>query len=51
MTRPVHPAALLAVGVFLGWALAQPFPVPEPTHEPTYEPRRTAVRPYEARPI
>ena len=25
MRRPVHPAALLAVGVFLGWALAQPF--------------------------
>ena len=24
MNRPVHPAALMAVGVFLGWAIAQP---------------------------
>jgi len=30
MRRPVHPAALLAAGVFLGWALAQPFPTPVP---------------------
>jgi hypothetical protein len=40
MTRPVHPAALLAVGVFLGWALAQPFLVPEP--EPHGSSTRTA---------
>ena len=26
MTRSVHPAVLLAAGVFLGWAVAQPFP-------------------------
>jgi hypothetical protein len=25
-SRPVHPAALMAVGVVLGWAIAQPFP-------------------------
>ena len=24
MSRPVHPAALLAVGFFLGWAVAWP---------------------------
>ena len=27
-SRHVHPAALMAVGVVLGWAIAQPFPVP-----------------------
>ena len=26
--RPVHPAALMAVGVVIGWAIAQPFPAP-----------------------
>ena len=31
MTRPVHPLALLAAGFFLGWAVAQPFPVPTNT--------------------
>lgn len=29
--RPVHPAALVAVGVLLGWAIAQPFPTPHTT--------------------
>jgi len=27
-SRPVNPAVLLAAGVFLGWAIAQPFPLP-----------------------
>lgn len=27
-SRPVHPAALMAVGAVLGWAIAQPFPAP-----------------------
>ena len=30
-SRPVHPAALVAVGVLLGWAIAQPFPTPANT--------------------
>ena len=38
-SRHVHPAALMAVGVVLGWAIAQPFPVPASAHHAQHQHR------------
>lgn len=50
--RPVHPAALLAVGFLLGWAIAfQPAHTINNTPQTQCEKRNSAVQPWGGAPL